>query len=89
MTRGRLLTIALIALIAPACHHEAPEETETQTPVAVAVDVAKGNKPAATATLDNGVKPVPSIFEKVISVDKENLMTTVVADGFHKASDLR
>jgi RND family efflux transporter MFP subunit len=41
MTRGRLLTIALIALFAPACHHEAPEETETQTPVAVAVDVAK------------------------------------------------
>jgi D-xylose transport system substrate-binding protein len=55
----------------------------------VAVDVAKGNKPATTATLDNGVKQVPSIFEQVISVDKENLTATVVADGFHKASDLK
>jgi D-xylose transport system substrate-binding protein len=55
----------------------------------VAVEVAKGNRPATTATLDNGVKQVPSIFEKVVSVDKDNLMSTVVADGFHKASDLK
>lgn len=55
----------------------------------VAVDVAKGRKPAATATLNNGIKDVPSILENVIVVDKENLMSTVVADGFHKASDLK
>ena len=55
----------------------------------VAVDVARGNRPKTTSTLNNGLKEVPSIFEKVISVDKDNLMSTVVADGFHKASDLR
>jgi D-xylose transport system substrate-binding protein len=55
----------------------------------VAVEVAKGNKPATTATLDNGNKHVPSIFEAIISVDKSNLMQSVVADGFHKAEDLR
>lgn len=55
----------------------------------VAVEVARGKKPATTATSDNGAKPVPSIFEKVISVDRENLMSTVVADGFHPAADLR
>jgi D-xylose transport system substrate-binding protein len=55
----------------------------------IAVDVAKGTKPATTATLDNGSKQVPSIFEKVISVDKDNLTATVVADGFHKAADLK
>jgi D-xylose transport system substrate-binding protein len=55
----------------------------------VAVDVAKGNQVTTTATLKNGAKEVPSIFEKVISVDKENLMSTVVADGFHKAADLK
>ncbi len=55
----------------------------------VAVDVAKGQKPAATGTLDNGAKKVPSIFEQVISVDKENLQSTVVADAFHKAADLK
>jgi D-xylose transport system substrate-binding protein len=55
----------------------------------VAVEVAQGKKPAAAATLDNGLKPVPSIFERIIAVDRENLMTTVVADGFHPAEALR
>lgn len=55
----------------------------------VAVDVAKGHKPATTTTLDNGTKQVPSIFEQVISVDKENLTSTVVADGFHQAAELK
>jgi D-xylose transport system substrate-binding protein len=55
----------------------------------VAVEVAQGKRPATTATLDNGVKQVPSIFEKVVSVDRENLMSTVVADGFHRAADLK
>jgi D-xylose transport system substrate-binding protein len=39
--------------------------------------------------LDNGVKQVPTILEAVISVDKANLEATVVADGFHKAEDLK
>jgi D-xylose transport system substrate-binding protein len=55
----------------------------------VAVEVAKGGKPAVGSTLNNGLKDVPSIFEKVIAVDKNNLMATVVADGFQKASDLK
>jgi D-xylose transport system substrate-binding protein len=55
----------------------------------VAVEVAKGNKPPAAATLDNGLKQVPSIFEKVISVDRANLQATVVADGFHSAAELK
>ena len=55
----------------------------------VAVEVAQGKRPATTATLDNGAKQVPSIFEQVVSVDKENLMSTVVADGFHPAKDLK
>jgi D-xylose transport system substrate-binding protein len=55
----------------------------------VAVDVAKGVKPATTGTLDNGARQVPSVFEKVISVDKENMMATVVADGFHRAEELK
>ncbi len=55
----------------------------------VAVDVAKGSRPATTGTLNNGARDVPSVFEKVISVDKENMMATVVADGFHKAEELK
>jgi D-xylose transport system substrate-binding protein len=55
----------------------------------VAVEVASGKKPATSATLDNGAKPVPSIFEKVVTVDKDNLQATVVADGFHRADALK
>ncbi len=55
----------------------------------IAVEVAQGKRPATTATLDNGAEQVPSIFEQVVSVDKENLMSTVVADGFHPAKDLK
>lgn len=54
-----------------------------------AVDLARGKKVAATSTLDNGFKKVPSVFQDVISVDKDNLMATVVADGFQKAEDLK
>ncbi len=55
----------------------------------IAVDVAKGNRPTTTATSDNGTKKVPAIFENVISVEKANLLSTVVADGFHQAGDLK
>ena len=55
----------------------------------VAVDLAKGKKPAVASTLDNGAKQVPAVFEKVISVDKSNLAATVIADGFHSAASLR
>jgi D-xylose transport system substrate-binding protein len=55
----------------------------------VAVEVAKGGKPTTTATLNNGQKEVPSVFEKVIAVDKANLAATVVADGFRPEPDLK
>lgn len=55
----------------------------------IAVEVARGEKPTATSTLDNGTKQVPSIFEKVVAVDKDNMAATVIADGFHKAADLK
>ena len=54
-----------------------------------AIDLAKGNAIQSTATLDNGFKKVPAVFQDVISVDKSNLQSTVVADGFQKASDLK
>ena len=55
----------------------------------LAVAVAKGQPPTVPATIDNGFKKVPFIFENVVSVDKSNLMSTVVADGFQKAEDLK
>lgn len=55
----------------------------------VAVEVAQGGKPTTATTLNNGARAVPSIFEKVIAVDQGNLDATVIADGFHRAADLK
>lgn len=48
----------------------------------VAIDVAKGNPPSVELTIDNGRKAVPAIFESIISVDRTNIDSTVIADGF-------
>ncbi len=55
----------------------------------VAVDVARGQRPATPVTIANGARDVPAIFEQVISVDRDNLQATVVADGFHPAAALK
>ena len=54
-----------------------------------AVAIAKGEKPAATTTLDNGFKAVPCVFEEIVAVDKTNMLETVVASGFHPAEKLK
>ena len=45
-------------------------------------------KPATTTTLHNGARAVPSIFEKVIAVDRDNLDATVVAQEPRLAASL-
>lgn len=54
-----------------------------------AVDLARRNAPATTITLDNGFKKVPCLYEAIVSVDKDNMMSTVVASGFHSADQLK
>jgi D-xylose transport system substrate-binding protein len=54
-----------------------------------AVAVAKGEKIETKQTIHNGFKAVPAVFEEIISVDKTNLMETVVAAGFHPADKLK
>lgn len=44
--------------------------------------------PDATRTLNNGFKEVPSLLIEPIAVDRENLATTVIADGFHRLEDV-
>lgn len=55
----------------------------------IAVATAKGQMPKAETTLDNGFMQVPCFFEKIVAVDKDNMMDTVVAAGFHKADELQ
>ena len=66
-----------------------PVKKLAELSAATAVAMARGEAPKTTQTLDNGSMQVPSIFEKVISVDKTNMMDTVVADGFHSADKLK
>ena len=66
-----------------------PLKTLATNAARIAVSVARGEKPEATSLVDNGAKKVPSIFEQVISVDKANLASTVIADGFHSEAALK
>ena len=41
-----------------------------------------------TTTVNNGKKDVPSILLEPIEVDKANLDSTVIADGYQKKEDV-
>ena len=55
----------------------------------VAVALARHQPVIAREGVSNGVREVPSILEPVIVVDRDNLESTVVRDGFHRAEDLK
>lgn len=54
----------------------------------IAVELGEGKQPKSNATLNNGTKEVPAWLLEPIAVDKANIESTVVADGFHKKSEL-
>lgn len=43
----------------------------------------------AAQSTNNGKRDVPSLLEDVVVVDRENLLETVVKDGFHAAEELQ
>lgn len=54
-----------------------------------AVKAAKGEAlDAGAQTLANGSHQVPTLFLEPVAVTKENLLATVVADGFHRREDI-
>jgi D-xylose transport system substrate-binding protein len=53
-----------------------------------AVRLARGEALAANDKVNNGRVDVPSILQEPQAVDKENLMATVVKDGYHKYEDV-
>jgi D-xylose transport system substrate-binding protein len=55
----------------------------------VAVSIAKGGAIPREHTIDNGFKQVPAVYKDIVVVTKDNLATTVIADGFYKAEDLK
>jgi D-xylose transport system substrate-binding protein len=55
----------------------------------VAVGIAKGGAIPREHTIDNGLKQIPAVYKDIVVVTKDNIATTVIADGFHKAADLK
>jgi D-xylose transport system substrate-binding protein len=53
-----------------------------------AVTLAKGGKIETHATVNNGMKEIPSILLEPVAVDKNNIVPTVVKDGFLKLEDV-
>ena len=51
--------------------------------IQLAFDVAQGKQIKTNATYPNGKKDVPAINLDIIAVDKDNILQTVIADGFH------
>ena len=63
--------------------------TELATTAAtIAVEIGNDKTPKTDATLNNGLKDVPSRLLTPVEVDKSNIDSTVIKDGFHKKSDL-
>ena len=54
----------------------------------VAVLLARGKPVIATASLPNGAIDVPSVLYDVVTVTRENLAESVVADGFHSHEEV-
>lgn len=52
--------------------------------VDAAIKLARGEKLETTETIDNGFKKVPAMLLEPIAVDRNNLLDTVVKDGYHK-----
>jgi D-xylose transport system substrate-binding protein len=53
-----------------------------------AVKLARGEKVEAKDKVNNGKIDVPSILQEPIVLDKNNVMTTVIKDGYHKLEDV-
>jgi D-xylose transport system substrate-binding protein len=53
-----------------------------------AIKLARKEKLDAKATVNNGKLDVPAILQEPVAVDKNNIISTVVKDGFQKLEDI-
>jgi D-xylose transport system substrate-binding protein len=65
-----------------------PIKTIATKSAEVAVQLAKGEKIQADETVNNGKVDVPFIKLNPIMVDKDNVIDTVIKDGFHSYDDV-
>jgi D-xylose transport system substrate-binding protein len=65
-----------------------PIKDEAETAAKAAIDFGSGKTPSTTATTNNKTMDVPSILLTPIAVTKDNMMDTVVKDGFHSQAEV-
>jgi D-xylose transport system substrate-binding protein len=53
-----------------------------------AVALARREPVEATSKVNNGFKDIPSVLLEPIVVDKNNVMQTIISDGYHKMEDV-
>jgi D-xylose transport system substrate-binding protein len=56
--------------------------------VEAAIKLARGEKVATTETINNGKIAVPAILLDPVAVDRDNLLKTVVKDGYHTLAEI-
>jgi len=56
--------------------------------VDAAVKLARGESLATSETIDNGFKKVPAILLDPVAVDRANLLSTIVKDGYHTLAEI-
>ena len=59
-----------------------------QTVVAEAIKMASGETPEVTSYVNNGNSEIPSNLIRPTSVTKDNMMTTVISDGYHSYDEV-
>lgn len=65
-----------------------PIQPLANSAVDAAVKLARGDKVETKDTINNGKKDVPSILHQPQVLDKNNVMDTVIKDGYHKLEDV-
>ena len=54
----------------------------------IAVQLGKGEEVKGDSTINNGLVDVPFIMLNPVMVDKDNILDTVISDGFHSFDDV-
>lgn len=64
-------------------------KAEANAAASLAIELRNGTKPTETmSTLNNGTKDVNSVLLVPVSVTKDNIMQTVIADGFRTVAEI-
>jgi D-xylose transport system substrate-binding protein len=61
-----------------------PIDPLARSAVESAIRLARGERPETNGAVNNGRKDVPAMLHGLVAVDKDNIVQTVVRDGYHK-----